>query len=79
MSSSLMFLTLDKKMNAVPEPIIAHPISVANPSFSFKNKRVPTKMLKMPFPIPVIRKKKFLPTHGILKLLAIMIRPKNLE
>ena len=44
---------------------------------SFKKRRVPMNMLKMPLPTPVSMKKKLRPMHGILMLLAMMIKPKK--
>ena len=65
-------------MRMQPTSIIAYPIIVEAEESTLISSRVPVKMLKSPLPIPVMRKKKFVLTHGIMKTEAIIISPKML-
>ena len=62
-----------------PAAIMAKPM-MAPPVECWLMKSIePTKILKIPLPKPVIRKRKFLRTNSIWKLEAMIMSPKILE
>lgn len=84
-SSSLIFLTRDRKRKTPPAPNIAIPRILSNEMpvspylTSLTNRQAPIKTLKSPLPTPVIKNKNCVWMHLKLKLDATIIIPNQLN